>query len=544
MIQILVSMEGFCYALAMNYKKHEQMSQEREGKDIGNPDVQKEMLFAQDPELLKAVGDFASQIYACPPDPEHADIQPRALLVGGFVRDSLMGNRPKDADVEVLGLSPARLESLLDQLFPNKVDRVGQQFGILKIKVSDAVEFDVSIPRRESKSGLGHKGFTTASDPAMSIKDAAKRRDFSWNALSADVLTGEVFDHYGGIEDLKNKTLRVTDPERFQDDPLRVLRAIQFAARLDMHVEPASFALMKDMVASGALEELPPERMTAELEKLLLKSERPSIGFELARRLGVIAKHFPELHALIDTPQEPEWHPEGDVWTHTMMVVDSAARIIQQDNRGFDKKQQLEVMLSSLCHDLGKPATTEVIDGKIRSLAHEEAGAEPTKQLVARLSFGEEILDAAIAVARDHLKPGQHYREFMEKKSIDEKTYANIIRRLIKRIHPTSWQVLVACSESDFRGRTLPGVDTGVYKPGETMAKIIEKYKLDTIAQENLIRGKDIFALAEQLGIPVTAGPKFGQYIKQIEALRDSQKISTKQEALEELARYLKENAK
>lgn len=526
----------------MDYPNNSRVEQVEAQGDIANPEYQKKLILEQDPELLKPIADFAAKIYATPHDPKFPDVQPKALLVGGFVRDALLGQHPKDADLEVSGVSPERLVELLTQMFPDKVDTVGQQFGILKVYANEGIEFDVSIPRRESKSGTGHKGFIVQSDPAMSIEEAGRRRDFTWNALAADPLTGEVFDYFGGVSDLKEKVLKVTDPERFKDDPLRVMRALQFAARYNFSVEPESLKLMREMVAENQLDELPVERMTGEFEKLLLKGETPSTGFELARELGIVEKYYPELHDLIDTPQEPQWHPEGDVWIHTMMVVDAAAKIIRQEDRGFTKQEKLQVMVGALCHDLGKPATTEVIDGKIRSLAHEEAGIEPTKSFLGKFKFGEDVLHSSTTIASEHLKPGQNYREFVEKKSIDEKTYANIMRRLLKRISPMSWKVLSASSESDSRGRAIPGIDTAPYGPGETMAKIITEYKLGVAAKTNLIGGRDIFAIAEQLGVKVSGGPKFGEYIRLIEDMRDQEVISTKEEAMQELEKMIKKD--
>lgn len=507
--------------------------------DISNPEVQKALLFDQDPEFLKPILEFSTKIASCPPDPKHPELQPQALMIGGFVRDTLRGGHPKDVDIEVLGLSPERLVELLEQMFPGKVEKVGQQFGTLKIKVSDRVELDVSIPRRESKSGMGHKGFEVHSDPTMSVHEAARRRDFTWNAISADIMKGEVYDSYGGIQDLKDRVLRVTDPERFIEDPLRVMRAVQFAARFDFTIEPESFKLMQEMVAKGDLNELPPERITTEMEKLLLKAERPSIGFEVARQLGIIEKHFPELHNLIDVEQEKEWHPEGDVWVHTMMVVDAAAKIIRQPEREFTNQEKIQVMLGSLGHDFGKPATTKLIDGKIRALGHEDAGREPVKQFAKRLSFGQDVVDAMAAAAGDHLKPVQLYNE-LKKGALDEKSYANAVRRFIKRLGSTSWKVLIACSESDSRGRTIPGCDVDPYLPGEAMAKAVAEHQLDTVGTKDLIGGKDIFAVATELGVDIKPGKQFGEYIRIIETLRDHEQVTTHEEAIEHLKKLMK----
>lgn len=513
---------------------------ERKERSIKNPDVQRERLFSQDPKLLEAVSYLATRIYSMPPDPAYPDIQPRALIVGGFVRDAMLEKHPKDADVEVYGVSPERLQSMLEQMFPGQVTEAGKAFGVLKVHVDEGIEFDVSIPRRESKSGMGHKGFTIQSDPAMTVQDAARRRDFSFNALAADALSGEVYDYFHGLEDLEARVLRVTDAERFQDDPLRVWRAAQFAARMELTPEPETMRLMREMVVRGDLAELPRERVSEELSKLLLKSHRPSIGFELARELGILERHMPELQALVGVPQEPEWHPEGDVWIHTMMVADAAARIIRQEARGFTEEEKLQVMLGSLCHDLGKALTTQMIEGKVRSLGHEEAGVEPTAQLFTRLAYSKKIEEAAKMVAAEHLKPNMHLRA-LDSGKINTKQYVNIIRRLVRRMMPLSPRVLVACSEADSRGRRVPGADTMRYTSGEMMMRAIEEYHLDEVGKKDLTSGRDIFDIARELGIEVKAGPHFGDAIRRIEELRDAGSIETAEQARELIKKWLQE---
>ncbi len=534
----------------MNRHENSQFNQEiteaeKDELDISNPDVQRVRLHEQDPELLKPILDFATKVASCPADPKYPDIKPQAVMVGGFVRDALLGGHPKDADMEVLGLSPGRLEELLDQLFPDKVNKVGKQFGIFKIRVNDRVEFDVSIPRSDSKTGTGHTGFVVNSDPSMSIQEAARRRDFTWNALAADMLTGEVYDPFGGIQDLKDKKLRVTDPERFQDDPLRVMRAVQFAARMELTIEPESFDLMSEMVARGDLNELPPERITSEMEKLLLKAERPSIGFEAARELGIIERHFSELHDLIGVEQEKEWHPEGDVWIHSMMVVDAAAKIIRQPEREFTEQEKIQVMLGSLLHDLGKASTTKLQDGRWRALGHAEAGKEPAKELCKRLSFGQDITKAVVDIAEFHLQPAELYKAYEKhlkdiKGGMDEKSYTNAVRRLIGKLGKTSWKVLLAAAESDSRGRTVPGCDVDPYLPGEKMAQLVDEHKLDTEGKKKLIGGDEVVLIAKELGLEVKPGPEFGRYINTVEHLRDLQEVSTKEEAIEKLREIMR----
>jgi tRNA nucleotidyltransferase (CCA-adding enzyme) len=319
----------------------------------------------------------------------------RALVVGGWVRDRLMGQPSKDVDFEVFGVEAGRLRELLLAFGP--VNTVGESFTVYKVG-----DIDVSLPRRESKTGRGHKGFTVTGDPSMTVEEAARRRDFTINAISWDPLTGEYLDPFHGRADIGRRLLRLVDPATFADDSLRVLRAIQFAARFDFALDGPT----RERCRRISLDDLPAERIWGEFEKLLLRAERPSIGFALARELGVIARIFPELDALAGCPQEPEWHPEGDVWVHTLLVIDQArARLA-----GLDHPRQVTVMLGAVCHDLGKPVTTAVVDGRIRSLEHEEEGVAPAVALLDRLNVhtmgGFDVRRHVLGIVANHLKPG------------------------------------------------------------------------------------------------------------------------------------------
>jgi tRNA nucleotidyltransferase (CCA-adding enzyme) len=334
----------------------------------------------------------------------------RALIVGGWVRDRLMavgteaatasigpgtGPAPKDIDVEVFGLDAARLREILGAF--GSVNAVGESFTVYKV-----AGLDVSLPRRESKSGRGHRGFTVSGDPGLSFTEAARRRDFTINAISWDPLTGEYVDPFDGRADIRRRLLRAVDATTFADDSLRVLRAVQFAARFEFTVAPDTKALCRRI----PLDDLPAERIWGEVEKLLLRARRPSIGFALALELGVIERLFPELDALVGCPQEPEWHPEGDVWVHTLLVIDEARRRIDD----LDYPRQVAVMLGAVCHDLGKPATTAFLDGRIRSIDHEEGGVAPSTALLDRLNVhslqGYDVRREVLGMVANHLKPG------------------------------------------------------------------------------------------------------------------------------------------
>ena len=323
----------------------------------------------------------------------------RALFVGGWVRDRLIDREAKDIDIEVYGLTARRLRTLLEGI--GRVDAVGESFTVYKLG-----PLDVSLPRRESKTGRGHRGFTVTGDPDLSIEEASRRRDFTVNAIAWDPLTEEHVDPHGGIQDLKRGILRMVDPNTFADDSLRVLRAVQFAARFQWRVDEATKTLCKAV----PLDDLPSERIWGEFEKLLLKASRPSVGFELALELGVIERLFPGLAALVGCEQEPKWHPEGDVWVHNLLVIDQAAT----RTSGLPYPQQVALMLGAVCHDLGKPATTAHIDGRIRSHNHEEAGVEPTRMILDRLNIhtmnGYDVRAQVIGLVAHHLKPGMWHR--------------------------------------------------------------------------------------------------------------------------------------
>ena len=242
----------------------------------------------------------------------------RTYYVGGFVRDRLLGRENKDIDIEVHGIPVHALESILDSLGERLT--MGAGFGIMGLR---HYELDIAMPRSETATGRGHKDFAVFVDPFLGAEKAARRRDFTMNALMEDVLTGEVLDFFGGQEDMRRGRIRHVDDISYAEDPLRALRACQFAARFGFAVAEETIALSYAM----DLKALPGERIMGELEKALLKAERPSIFFEELRKMRQLSVWFPELEALIGLGQNLRFHPEGDVWIHTMQVLDEAATI-------------------------------------------------------------------------------------------------------------------------------------------------------------------------------------------------------------------------
>lgn len=357
----------------------------------------------------------------------------RAWCVGGYVRDRLLDRASKDLDIEVFGIPQEQLLPLLRSL--GRVEPVGQAFPVYKLG-----DIDVALPRRESKSGRGHKGFTVEGDHTMPFDEAARRRDFTVNAIGWDPLTAEYADPFGGRQDLAARMLRVVDPRTFADDSLRVLRAIQFAARLECTLDAETTRIC----ASIALDDLPAERIWGEFEKLLLQAARPSIGFALARELGVIRQLLPDMEPLYDCPQDAEWHPEGNVWIHTLMVIDKAREL----NGDLDRPQLATIMLGAVCHDLGKPATTVAIDGRIKSPNHEAMGVAPATRILDRLNInsldGFDVRGQVLGLVAEHLRP---IAFFKARDTITDGAF----RRLAQRV---DLELLTRFARSDCHGRT------------------------------------------------------------------------------------------
>lgn len=336
----------------------------------------------------------------------------RALFVGGCVRDALLGRQSKDFDVEVYGLPAADVEALLREL-KLRFNTAGRSFGVFKLH---DVPVDVALPRRESKQGLGHRGFVVEGDPDMSVAEAAARRDFTINSIYCDPLTSEIIDPFDGRGDLEKKILRHTSPA-FSEDPLRVLRAMQFSARFRFDVAPETVALCREIEPEG----LSSERIFDEWSKMMLKGEEPSRGLNFLRDCGWV-RYFPELEALIGVEQDPLWHPEGDVWNHTLAAMDVFAR-----ERVADDFENLVVGFAVLCHDFGKPATTRFSekDGRWHAYGHDREGLEPTKKFLERMTNFRDLIEGVLPLVLCHMQPIAIWRA---------NAGDSAVRRLAKRV--------------------------------------------------------------------------------------------------------------
>ena len=407
----------------------------------------------------------------------------RALLVGGCVRDELIGLEPKDFDIECFGISAPDLQRALGVKF--ELDLVGASFGIIKLK---HVNIDVAMPRRETKLGLGHRAFEMEYDPALTIGEASARRDFTVNAIYRDPLTDEILDPWNGRDDLAKRILRHVSPH-FIEDPLRVLRGMQFVARFDLDPAPETIAICRKMTPEG----LPPERLFGEWEKLLIEGVKISKGLNFLRDVGWV-KYYPELERLIGCKQDSEWHPEGDVWNHTLCCLDAFAR--ERDVRRETKDDDLVVGLAVLCHDFGKPACTsyDPVKKRIRSLGHDEEGVEPTLTFLNRLTNEERLLKEVPPLVRLHMRPFAMWRD----KSSD-----GAIRRLAAKVVRIDRLIRVAAA--DDAGRPpFPSEP----EPLEWLAAQAERLRVADSAPKPIVQGRDLIALGMKPGV------EFGKILK------------------------------
>ena len=429
----------------------------------------------------------------------------RALLVGGCVRDELLGLEPKDFDIECFGISAPDLQAALSTEF--ELDLVGISFGIIKLK---HIDIDVAMPRRETKLGLGHRAFGMEYDPTLTIEEASARRDFTINAIYKDPLTDEILDPWNGRADLEKRILRHVS-SHFGEDPLRVLRGMQFVARFGLTPAPETVEICWTMTPEG----LASERLFGEWAKLLTQGVEISKGLSFLKDVGWV-KYYPELERLIGCRQDPEWHPEGDVWNHTLCCLDAFARERDQGSgiRDQEKRDEdLVVGLAVLCHDFGKPKCTayDPVKKRIRSLGHDEEGVEPTLSFLRRLTNEERLLKEVPPLVRLHMRPFAMWRD----KSSD-----GAIRRLAAKVVRIDRLIRVAAADAMGIGSDRVGIgSSGSGDPDQTLrdpilkhcrwlAEQAERLRVADSAPKPIVQGRDLIALGMKPGV------EFGRILK------------------------------
>lgn len=434
------------------------------------------------------------------------------LYVGGYVRDKFLGKKSKDIDVEVYNITLIQLKELLSRY--GVVDEVGASFGVLKIQ---GLDVDFAVPRREYVGSVidefeliilpkqysddvmseiekiypgykikikenysyTHTDFIAIPDPFISMEKASRRRDFTINAIMEDVLTGEVFDFHGGLKDLQDKVLRHIDDIRFTEDPVRVLRACQLAPRCEFTIALKTIKLCRTMDLSS----LPKERIFDELKKALLKTKKPSVAFEAMREMGVLEKLFPELLVLTKCEQRPDYHPEGNVWVHTMMVIDELAKLRDKS------KNPLGLMLSGVCHDLGKPnATKEDEDGMLKAKGHELEGVPIAGDFMSKLTTDKALRHFVANMVQNHMRPN----------TIALHGNKRTIRKLIV---DTDVQEILLLAEADHKGRGISEEEKDYSAIRAWFDQRIEEVSTSPGKIDPIVTGKDLIAKGIKPGI-------------------------------------------
>ena len=443
----------------------------------------------------------------------------KPYLVGGTVRDLVLERETKDVDIEVHGISLGDLEKCLRKF--GYVKLVGKKFGVLKLADYDV---DWSLPRKDTK---GRKPKVEI-DPNMTIEQACKRRDLTMNAMAVDLeficktlrqAQGErvfchfkktkdsefdlekdlkIIDPYGGLQDIKEKKLKAVDTKLFLEDPLRFFRVMQFIGRFEMEPDKELNDLCENMDFYDATADLPlaKERIYEEIKKLFLKSKKPSLGFRWLKKIERLKEVFLELYAIIGVAQRPDYHPEGDVFEHTMQTLDAAAVLDKYEN----EDEKFLIMLGALCHDLGKAIAT---DEDLHAKGHDKEGVALAKKLLKRFMNDKFLIDASCKLVRYHTKP------FL---LLKQKSSLNAYKRLALKISPElSLRQLALVSLCDIRGRNPKGHEplADVYedKFDEFMQKVKEA-QLEKGPEKPVLLGRHLFEA-------VKPGPEMGKLLKE-----------------------------
>ncbi len=432
----------------------------------------------------------------------------RTLLVGGAVRDLLLGVPVKDLDIEVHQLKLEQLEEILRKFGP--VSLVGKMYGVLRL---NGLDIDWSVPRQE---GAGRKPKVFV-DPFLSIEEAFRRRDLTINAIGIDLITFELIDPFNGLKDLQKGVLRVCDEKRFLEDPLRFFRVMQFIGRFEMVPDKK----LNELCRSMSVKKVSVERIDQEFRKLLLKSKKPSLAFVWLKKIGRLNDLFPELDALLGVQQNPAWHPEGDVFEHTMQTIDAAAKLSYADD-----DEKLLIMYAALCHDLGKAKVTEEEEGRLISRGHSQAGIPLAKKLLRRLTRNKHLVAAVCKLVNHHMMPGQ---------LAASKAKLPAYKRLARKLAPLTLQNLADLALADKRGRN-PKKGTPLRKSFKDIDIFLQKAReahVLTSVELPVLLGRDLLDV-------VSPGPKMGMLLKKAYAIQIAEGINEKKILKQRVLQHLK----
>ncbi len=439
-----------------------------------------------------------------------------AFVVGGAARDIRLGctDAIKDADIEVFGLTSSVLEERLSRRWA--LDIVGKSFGVIKLH---NIPIDVSIPRRERKTGEGHTDFVIEVDPSMTVREAALRRDFTINTLYYDPLREYWVDEWNGYRDLEEKKLDIVSG-RFAEDPLRVLRGMQFIARFNL--TPTTRCL--EMCRGLSQDSLPKERLFEEWKKLLLRGKSIKKALDFLLDVGWLERFYPELFALVGSLQTPAWHPEGDVYTHTALVAEAFT-----GGTFTDDEEKLVLGLAALCHDLGKPETSVFGPTKKNPEPHwtnhnHENHTGPAERFLARLTNETKLVQKVLAICRAHMTPSSFYHNGADLPAF---------RRLALRV-PISQLVKMLRFDQGGRGPTMPPDEQMIaWFEGEAARAGVRHEK-----PKPLVLGRDLIARFKY-----PSGPKMGQLLDALMEKQLAGEFATKEDGLATAALLINETS-
>lgn len=423
----------------------------------------------------------------------------RALLVGGAVRDLLLCLPVKDLDIEVHGITFNKLEEILAQY--GSVNYVGKSFGVLRLHNLD---IDWSLPRTDS---VGRKP-EVAINPFMSIKDAFARRDLTINAMGIDLISGELIDPFNGLHDLKNHLLRAPDKAKFVEDPLRFFRVMQFVGRFAMQPD----AQLHEICATMPINTVSRERIEIEFNKLFLKSKQPSLGLRWLQKINRLVEVLPEVAATKNLQQDAQWHPEGDVFEHTMQAVDAAALLDYKN-----EEEKLIIMYAALCHDIGKVTKTQHVNGRIKNIGHAQESALLCKKLLKRITNNNALMDAVTKLVQYHMEPFQF---------VHNKASAAAYKRLAYKLSPeVNMAMLGKLALADKQGRNACSHEPLKEIPEQLQKFLARAAQLEVLYHKEgpILQGKDLLDV-------VQPGPHMGMLLKKAYQLQIEHDIKDKDE--------------
>jgi tRNA nucleotidyltransferase (CCA-adding enzyme) len=455
------------------------------------------------------------------------------FAVGGYVRDLVRGKPPAEVDLLVTGLP---LDEVVRRLRPNgRVDLVGRSFGIIKFTLRKKT-YDIALPRTDTAAegpSRRHKDIRVAADPDLPVEKDLERRDFRVNSMALRLADGQLVDPFGGREDIRARRIRLTNPRAFPEDPLRVLRAARFSSVLGYSVDPEIYGVAKEIDLSG----LSVERVNEELFKILLLSERPSVGLEELFRLGALKQLFPELYRLTLSIQDSIFHPEKDdfghhsVWHHTRLTVDQAKALAGA--AGLGQAKMLCLLLAALYHDVGKPATAhwEYKRGRmaITNNGHDLASERIVKKVLARFRVfswnGYNLRKMVPLLIRSHHRLSELW---LNRDNVTKKAFNRLAAETQGEI-----ELLVYLDAADRAGRRERPVKA-LDRQGKWLLRRFEELEVSRESIKPLILGRDLIRLG------VEPGPGMGKILKRLYEMQLDNAFETKDQGIRAAAGLIK----